>query len=286
MSLMYIDACCDLSSDRLKTMSVEVVEQTYTLDSIHYTTNRNNKDDLIKVYAGLKEGRRLNTHAIDQEKYAELFSLALKQGEDILYIHSSAKINGSINNMYESLVDLKNDYSRQSITTFDTKAISVQAGLIAYEGAVMHRRCDEDKKIVDALKEVALHTAFYFVVDNLKNIDGTKLAQFQSANNALIKPIFAVNDDGEVVNVGKAQGKKKAILELVDKVKNLGENLADYPIAIVHANCENDANLLKDKLLELLGGEARIWIEEASPITVAHVGTGAIGVAFHAKKRI
>ena len=49
MSLMYIDACCDLSSDRLKTMSVEVVEQTYTLDSIQYTTNRNNKDDLIKV---------------------------------------------------------------------------------------------------------------------------------------------------------------------------------------------------------------------------------------------
>lgn len=286
MSLMYVDACFDLSNERIKTMGVEVVEQPYTLDSQNFITNTTSDFDTNSFYKEIRSGKKLNSVTLIEENYKEAFLPALNQGENILYIHYSDIFSHGIKNMEKCAVDLRKEFSNLKITTFDTLALSVQAGLIAYEGAVLHRRCVEDEAIIDALKEFREQTAFYFMVDNLKNVVGEKISKLQAGNNALIKPIFAVDDNGDVVQVGKAQGKKKALLEIFEKVKELGENLVDYPIAIVHSDCEKDALQLKDMLVSLLGNDARIWIEKACPISVAHVGLGAIGVAFHAKKRI
>ena len=286
MSLMYVDACFDLSNERIKTMGVEVVEQPYTLDSENFVTNINSDFQTNDFYKEVKSGKKLNSVTLTEANYKDAFLPALNQGENILYIHYSDFLSHGIKNMEKCAVNLRNEFPNQKIITFDTLGLSVQAGLIAYEGAVLHRRCVEDEEIIETLKDIREQTAFYFMVDNLKNVVGEKVSILQAGNNALIKPIFAVDDNGDIVQVGKAQGKKKALLEMVEKVKELGENLVDYPIAIVHADCEKDALQLKEMLVGLLGSDARIWIEKASPISVAHVGAGAIGVAFHAKKRI
>lgn len=281
MSLMFVDACFDFSKERVKTMGVEVIQQPYTLDSVKYFTGSDN--DICK---NLKDGSNLNSLAMTKEEYKYNFLPALNQGENILYVHYSDVFSNSIKNMQKCAVELRNEFPNLTITTFDTLAHSVQAGLIAYEGAVLRKRGVEDKEIVETLKNLRNQTAFYFTVDSLKNVVGDRITSLQAGNNALIKPIFAVDDNGDIVNIGKAQGKKKALLEIVEKVKELGENLIDYPIAIVHADCEKDALQLKEIFKNMLGEDARIWVEKASPISIAHVGRGAIGVAFHAKKRI
>ena len=49
MSLLFVDACFDLSKERIKAMGAEVVQQPYTLDSEKfYTDNFQNTEDFYK----------------------------------------------------------------------------------------------------------------------------------------------------------------------------------------------------------------------------------------------
>ena len=79
---------------------------------------------------------------------------------------------------------------------------------------------------------------------------------------------------------------KKSLITLIDKFKELGVNTADFPIAILHAADPEAAEFLKEKVRELVGPEARIWLQEVGPTVGTHCGPGTVGMAFHAKKRI
>lgn len=288
MSIIYVDECIDFSQEHIKTMGVEVVKSNYRVDTKQCFCDYENPVDYTKIYQKFRDGAKIESVSLSVKEYEDIFDVALSQGENVLYFHCSKNVSDSIANAYIALNHLREKYPKRKILAFDTMGLSVQSGLVCLEGAIQNKRGLTDEEILSSLDTFKDQTAFCFYANSFKNVYGNKINNLDTnyGSMSLIKPIFSVGDEGKIECINKSNGKNKAITDLFEYVKTHGENLADYPIAIVHTNCEKDALLLKDKLVKLIGSDSKIWVECASVTTLSQIGQGALGVAFHAKKRI
>ena len=81
--------------------------------------------------------------------------------------------------------------------------------------------------------------------------------------------------------VGKTMGRKKSLNYMLEKLKTEGENVADYPISILHADCEEDAKYLEAEVRKIVGDEATIWLHPIGPTVGVHCGPDTVGLIFH-----
>lgn len=288
MSIIFVDECIDFSPSHIKTLGVEVVKSNYLVDGVLYSSESENPLSQIELYSRFRSGAKVESVSISAREYEEIFDVALSQGENIIYLHQTSAIGNSVKNAHTAIERLREKYPKRKILTFDTMGLSVQGGLICLEGAIQSKRGATDENIMASLSDFKNQTAFCFYANSFKNVYGNIINNLDTnyGSMSLIKPIFSVGDDGKISCTNKSSGKNKAISDLVEYVKIYGENLADYPIAIVHTNCEKDALLLKSKLVELIGSDSKIWVECAGAVSLSQIGQGALGIAFHAKKRI
>ena len=89
------------------------------------------------------------------------------------------------------------------------------------------------------------------MVDNVEQLYLNNLLPSNSvAGTSLnIKPILTIDIDGKFQVVDKVSGKRKALSTLITYIRQIGKNVADYPIGIVYTDNENMAIELKDEIL-------------------------------------
>ena len=93
-----------------------------------------------------------------------------------------------------------------------------------------------------------------------------------------------LTEEGTIEPFAKVNGRKKSLNALFDAIKQRGQNIADFPIGILHADCEEDAQYLKNKIEEEFGRELEIWVQPIGPVIGTHCGPGTVGLAFHGIK--
>ena len=289
MSVFFTDSNSELWYTEVKKLGIEYISMPYTLNGEEYGYDLGETHDFKWFFDNIRKGNLPITSALNPQNYIDIFEPILKAGEDILYVHFSRQMSATFNFMEQAIAELKEKYPERSIKYVDTKSISMGAGLIAYEAAVMHKRGATDDEVIEFVEKFRDEATIYFTVDDLMHLKrGGRLSATSAVFGSLlgIKPIIAVNDDGKLDTVTKVSGRKKSLMTLIDKMKELGENIADYPIGILHADDEEAAKFLEEKVRELAGPEARIWIQQVGPTVGTHCGPGTAGVVFHAKKRI
>ena len=67
-----------------------------------------------------------------------------------------------------------------------------------------------------------------------------------------IKPIIHVDNEGHLINVGKARGRKAAMETLVKKLNELGKGYDNHTVFITHGDCLEEAQALADKLSTMI----------------------------------
>ena len=93
-----------------------------------------------------------------------------------------------------------------------------------------------------------------------------------------------VDDDGKLVKVGTAHGRKKSIATMAEKYKELAINPATGHVFISHGDCEEDAALLAKMLKEQNGVEVEL-ITDVGPVIGAHSGPGTLALFFVGRAR-
>lgn len=289
MSVFFTDSNSELWFTEVKKLGAEYISMPYTLGDKEYGYDLGETHDFKWFFNSIRNGQMPITSALNPQNYIDIFEPILKQGEDILYVHFSRQMSGTFDFMEQAIQQLKEKYPLRTIKCVDTKSISLGAGLIAYEAGVMHKRGATDEEIIEFVEKFREEVAIYFTVDDLMHLKrGGRLSTTGAVFGSLlgIKPIIAVNDEGKLITVSKVSGRKKSLLTLVDKFKQLSENVADFPIGIMHADDEEAAKFLEEKVREIVGPEARIWVQQIGPTVGTHCGPGTAGIVFHAKKRI
>ncbi len=288
MSVFFTDSCCAILYDEIKKLGIEYIPMPYIIDGEEKYYHMGKDYDCHEFFEKIRSGATCTTSALSPQGYIDIFEPVLQANEDIVYVHFSHKLSGTFNFMNQAIEELKVKYPNRTIKTVDTLNISMGAGFIVYEAAIMHKRGATDDEIIEFVKKFRHETGTYFVVDDLFHLKrGGRLSAASAVVGSMlgIKPMLVVTDEGTIIACDKPIGRKKSLLALVDKVKKLGENVVDYPIYVMQADCEADGEFVKNKILEAYP-EARVNVQKVGPVIGSHCGPNTVGIIFHAKKRM
>ncbi|MDR2046672.1 MAG: DegV family protein [Clostridiales bacterium] len=286
MAVMFCDTNCELWFDKAKALDLKVIRMPYTIDGKEYFYDLGENTDFKKFYADVRSGKLPSTSALNEENYREYFEPYFKKGEDILYVSFSDQMSATFTFMDKAVDALRIDYPGVRFVRFDTKGVSMTAGIQVY---LAKKYFDSGKTIdetVEYLKGLTGHIAAEFVVDDLKHLKrGGRISGFQTVIGTLLsfKPIVKINDEGKIVNTTKVNGRVKAISYLVEQIKTRGLDADKYPVVIAHADCEDDAERLAERVRAALEKpDLDIWIQPVGPVIGTHCGQGTLALIFHA----
>ena len=284
--VIFTDSCCDVSPEILAQWDVTYADMTFTFvgeDKEYISTDISNKE----FYDRMKRGAVAKTAAINAAAFADAFEPILKEGKDILYIAFSSGLSTTVNSANMAVADLKEQYPDRKIIVVDTLAASAGGGLMVYM-AVNKKRSgaslEENAQYIESL--VPKH-CIWFTVDDLEYLKrGGRVSPLVALAGSVlgIKPILQMDDEGHLIKVSTARGRKNAIEALAAKYAELSFEEKNTPIFISHAECQDEAKRLADILKERHNADVTM-ITEIGPVIGSHAGPGTIAMFFIGKHR-
>ena len=99
-----------------------------------------------------------------------------------------------------------------------------------------------------------------------------------------IKPVLHVDNDGKLMTVAKARGRRAALKALVDRMEQTAIDLRDQTVFISHGDCLADAEYVANRVREKFGVK-NIYINFIGPVIGAHSGPGTVALFFIGEHR-
>ena len=292
MVTYFTDTDCDITSELAKKYGYKLISMPYSLGdkTVYPYVDFDKFDDkaFYEMLRGLKKEELPTTSALSQEKYMEYFEPEFAKGNDICYVHFSAKMTATFGFMNMALAELKAKYPERKFYEIDTKGITLPSLNIALEIGDMIKAGKPVEEILAWADVEVDKFATYFYANDLKffrksgRVGG--LAAFFGGMLG-IRPIITMSAEGKMESVGKETGKEKAINRLVSYVEELGEDIKDHRILVGHCDAAEDVEKLIAKLEEKFGKLDNIEVHPVNPTAGSHCGPSTIGVCFHAKHR-
>ena len=287
MYQLFCDSNCELWHTTVKDLGINLIRMPYLLNDEEYFYDMGENTDLKAFFDAMRAGATPKTSALNEYAYTEYFEPILARGEDIYYITFSHQMSGTFNSMKAAIAALKEKYPDREIRYKDSKLISLGSGFVTYYGALKYKEGATMDELDEYLDELIPATATYFVVDDLTYLyrGGRVSGVSKVLGNMLgIKPILHFNDEGKILNIDKVKGKKKALSQLLEYLRTKGNDLKNYKIFVMHADCESEAQLFVKQVQDNFP-ESEIVMQMIGPVIGSHCGPGTIGLIFHAKEK-
>ena len=274
------DSGSDLSADMLKGLNVDNV----SLSVLFRGENRiDTVDDGIKeLYDGLRAGEVATTSAVNPEGWASVMEPAVQSGQDVLALTFSSGLSTTYQSAVIAANELMEKYPQRKICVVDTLCASLGEGLLVWHACRKRDEGMELEALRDWVEENKLHLCHWFTVDDLMFL---KRGGRVSATTALvgtmlqIKPVLHVDNEGHLINVAKARGRKASIDALAKKVAELAEGYDNETMFISHGDCEEDAKYLAQVLQEKHGVK-HVHIGYVGAVIGSPAGPGVLALFF------
>ena len=282
MYQLFCDSNCELWHTTVKELGLNVIRMPYVVEEEEYFYDMGEKMDFKKFFDDMRDGAAPKTAALNEYAYTEYFEPILARGEDIYYITFSHQMSGTFNAMKNVIEQLKEKYPERKILVVDTLAASMGQGLLVWYAC---KKRDEGMSLEELhgwVEENKLHLCHWFTVDDLMYL---KRGGRVSATTALvgtmlqIKPVLHVDDEGHLINVAKARGRKNSIDALAKKVGELGGGYDNSTMFITHGDCLEDAQYLAAQLKEKYGAK-EVLISYVGSVIGSHAGPGTLALFF------
>lgn len=281
------DSSSDLPEEYFAEHDVECVNLGFTMNNVNYGGEDGEKIDVKDFYAKLRAGSMPTTYQVTSESAKGHIEKFVKEGRDVLVIAFSSGLSGTAGSFLVAAKELMEQYPGRKVAVVDSLCASLGEGLLvdyvvkkADSGATL----EETAEYAENLK---LHICHNFTVDNLFHL---KRGGRVSATTAVvgtvlkIKPVLHVDDDGHLIAIGKAMGRKKSIQSLVDHMAELQIMEPDDPIFISHGDCIEDVNYLIGLLNAKFPGH-EIKVNYVGSVIGTHSGAGTLALFFRGKHR-
>ncbi len=279
MSVLIIDADGELWYTRQEELNVDYIKMPFSYGGEEYYYDLGKNTDFKKFYSAVRSGEIPKTMALNPDEY-------FKKGEDILYVSFSHAMSGTFGHLETALNTLKEKYPDRKCVVFDTKSISLGAGIQMEYAAELKNSGASDEEILEKLTEFTNRVAIYFVVDDLMHLKrGGRLSGVAAFAGTLLslKPMLTTDERGSLKVYEKISGKRKALRRLAEKV---AEELTgtEYTVYVIDADCPEEGDSVAAMIKEKRP-EAKIVRQLVGPVIGAHCGPGTVGVIFIADKR-
>ncbi len=238
--------------------------------------------DVKEFYGKLRAGALPTTSAANLEDTCDLFRQVLSQGQDLLHIAFSSGLSSSCQTAFMAAEQVKKEFPGRTLLVVDSLCASLGEGFLVHQ-AVKRRASGKDIHLTyREIEEIKGNIVHDFTVNDLYHLHrGGRVSRTTAVVGTLmnIKPILHVDDQGHLVAVGKARGRKAAIRELVNRMEWQMEGFDNPEVFISHGDCLEDAEALKSLVVERFHIED-VLISPIGPTIGTHSGPGTLALFF------
>lgn len=238
--------------------------------------------DGVKYYNEIREGHLYNTSQVTPQAFYDCMAKFAREGYDVLYVGMSSGISGAYNSSLIAKQMLEEEFPDRKFFMLDTKAASLGEGIVVFKAIELRKKGLSIEECYDELVKWSKCVYQVFTVDSLRHLQRTG----RLSNAAMIigtvlnlKPILRGNEQGQIINIDKVRGNRKAIKAMADTYNRLVKNPQDQIVGIASANNPEDTAYLIE-LLNEKNPPKEILDVCYEPVTGSHVGPGAVALFF------
>ena len=279
----------DLPRTWLEAHSVPFIPYTYTVGQT-LCEDDCREESRAAVYKNMRAGARLKTSMINVFVYEDFFTELLETGKDVIFLDMSKEMSVSFANAVKAAEEVRPRFPGQRLYIMDTYCISGGLGTLV-ENMVERREAGAGFDEVVAWGEAnKLKIAHRFTVDDLNYLkEGGRVSNSAALVGSLlsIKPVLYVPDRGTLDVVKKARGRKAALHAIRDGVLHDLSKIdpTGTRFHILHADCQADAEYLRDAIREAYPQVGEITITSLGVVIGAHCGPGLLTIFYLCESR-
>lgn len=279
------DSGCDLPKEMLSKLDVQTVP---LFVNFRGEDREDSVDaDIKELYDGLRAGEPATTSAVNPDRWMEKMERVVSQGMDVLTITFSSGLSTTYQSAVIAANELKEKYPERKILVVDSLCAALGQGLLIWYTCKMRDTGMGVEELAAWVEENKLNLCHWVAVDDLMYLKrGGRVSAATAVVGTMlqIKPIIHVNDEGKLINVGKARGRKASIQTLAQKAVELGEGYDNSTMFICHGDCIEDAEYLAGLVKEKCGVK-EVFIGYIGAVIGSHAGPGTLALFFMGKNR-
>ena len=212
--------------------------------------------------------------------FKEIYEKLLEEGYEILSIHTSAKLSGTLDSATQAAKLLHG----APIELLDSESVSMALGfqvLAAARAAEKGADLQECKRTAETARG---RTSVYFVVETLEFLKrGGRIGGGAAflGNVLNLKPILQIKE-GSIQAAGKVRTMAKSVSRMMDLVvEEIGE-CKKLRICALHTDQEEKAQKILEKISRRFPSQmiTEAFLSGVSPAVGVHAGPGCVGLAF------
>ena len=286
--VILTESSSDISLKIAADNDIQVMPMDFILEGKSYAHYADSREMNVKAfYQKLRDGAVVTTAAENVEDYMTWVKPLLEQGKDVLLVVFSSGLSSTFSTANVALADLREQYPDRKILAVDSLCASAGEALLAYYAAQNRAKGMSIEENAQWLEDNKLHLAHWFTVDDLMFLKrGGRVSSATALVGTMlsIKPVLHVDDEGHLINVGKARGRKASMKALADKAAETGVDLSNQVIFISHGDCLDDAQWLAQEVRDRFH-PVDVVISDIGPVIGAHSGPGTLALYFMATHR-
>lgn len=281
------DSACDMPEEYYKANGVTCVKLGFTMNNVNYEGEGGERITEKDFYAKLRDGAMPTTYQVTGEMARKPIEASLKDGRDVLVLTFSSGLSGTAGSFIVASRELAKEYPDRKIRVVDSLCASMGQGLLldylikkADSGASL----DETADYTEALKMQICH---HFTVDNLFHLHrGGRVSKTTAIVGTVlkIKPLLHVDNEGKLVSIGKAMGRKKALHTVVENMLQYADIGESDPVFISHGDCIEDVEYVKSLILAKYPN-VKIVVNYIGAVIGTHSGCNTVALFCKAKQR-
>ena len=279
------DSCTDFSREMATQLDVDVVSLTLLFrgESITDFTDESLKD----MYQGLRTGESASTSAANPETWVQAIAPVLAAGQDALVLAFSSGLSTTYQSAVIAAQEMQEKYPERTVKVVDTLCASLGQGLLVWHACKRRDAGMGLEELAAWCEDHKLNLCHWFTVDDLMYLKrGGRVSAATAVVGTMlsIKPVMHVDNEGHLVKVGTARGRKASIHAMADKVGQLALKEEIDTMFISHGDCIEDAKYLENILKEKYGVK-EVVIDYVGAVIGSHTGPGVLALFFLGEHR-
>lgn len=209
--------------------------------------------------------------------FAELYRKLAEKSRDILSIHLSSGLSGTINSARDGGEQVKGE---ANVQFWDTLTLSGGERFQVVAAALADKAGWALDRIHERLTKIREKTEVIYTLDTLEYLArGGRIGRVKAIAGALLnlKPVIRVDTDGKYSTVKTERTINKSISAIAD---HLAEKYGNTPVwvTVLHGRFTEKADHLAEELKQKLN-IAKLEVQRISPVLGVHTGPGIVGAA-------
>ncbi len=274
------DSACDLWAELVSKLDIDIVPLYLNFRG---ETHPDSVDTGMKeLFAALRAGESATTSAVNPDRWANAMKPALEAGQDVLVISFSSGLSATYQSAVIAGDELREAYPQRTIRVVDGLSASLGQGLLIWYACQKRDEGLTVDELADWVTENRFHLCHWFTVDDLMYLKrGGRISAATALLGTMlqIKPVLHMDDEGHLINVSKARGRKASIHALADKMGQLGLPGENDTVFICHGDCLEDAEYLGNLVRERYGVKT-VNIGYVGSVIGSHSGPGTLSLFF------